>query len=322
LIFAVGCGDRAGARPDSGPRDAGSEDAPSPDFPDAVPTTLDGGLDAAFGSDATLDTGAARDAGDDAPRAPDAFTAFDAGPCGRVGASCCPGATCAEGACLGGRCVVFGGAFQRDLVDPATPACRVGNPLAASSCACPDGFVEQRVEDADYGVDEGGGFLGPVFVCAASGDVVASDYRGAHGRTTTDYPFSMGCANACTSPARATTMCTCPGGTVAESRYETVHFVRGSAADCERELTFCHGSAAPLTFGGTYFQYRTGDATCDRGLASADRCVPNPETGACSCPEGFLSTALQVGVRRVIDRGFGAEQWVCTGDLVVCQRMP
>lgn len=46
------------------------------------------------------------------------------------------------------------------------------------------------------------------------------------------------------------------------------------------------------------------------------------ETGACSCPEGFLSTALQVGVRRVIDRGFGAEQWVCTGDLVVCQRMP
>jgi hypothetical protein len=188
---------------------------------------------------------------------------------------------------------------------------------------CPVGFTARNVEDVDYNVDEGMGWLNELHTCVVSGSPGASvDFAGAHGRITTGYPGSMGCTDSCTAPAGTTGTCTCPPGTTA-STYQGIHFLSGTSMDCEREVTYCTGTAAPLSYGGSFWRHVTGrDLTCDSGLAPGARCIPNPRTGACSCPAGFIEQVSSMMQRRIIDRGSGPENWTCRGDLVVCQRLP
>jgi hypothetical protein len=103
-----------------------------------------------------------------------------------------------------------------------------------------------------------------------------------------------------------------------------VRYVSGTSMDCERELTWCDGSAAPQSYGGSFWRYvvEGGGSPCDVGLPGAQRCIPNPETGLCACPSGFVEQVSPFMQRRVIDRGFGPEQWYCPGQRVVCGRVP
>ena len=242
----------------------------------------------------------------------------------RYGDACCAGATCSGGsACLGARCAVFGGTYAIDQSGNAAIPC-AGNPLVAgSTCSCPSGFTAQQLEDADWGADEGSGFNNRLYVCVASGaPATGTDFAGAHARTTTGYPFSSGCANACTFPASTTGGCSCPAGSTS-GLMTGIHFLSGSSLDCEREITYCEGSAAPLSYGGVFWRYTVGgDSVCDVGLPAVQRCIANTETGLCACPAGFTEQVTPMMQRRVIDRGSGPEQWYCRGQMVTCGRVP
>ena len=100
-----------------------------------------------------------------------------------------------------------------------------------------------------------------------------------------------------------------------------VRFLSGSPLDCEREVTFCGGTAAPLSFGGSFWRLGA-DTVCSTALPAAQRCVANPETGGCSCPAGFTEQVTLMSQQRTIDRGFGPEHWYCRGELVYCGRFP
>jgi hypothetical protein len=261
----------------------------------------------------------------DAPETCDgATTTCPPEPGRRYGDACCAGAACSGGSvCLGTRCAVFGGTYAIDQSGNAVVPC-IGNPLVAgATCTCPSGFVAQQLEDADWSVDEGLGWNNRLYVCVAPGaPSTGTDFTGAHGRTTTGNPFSSGCANACTFPATTTGGCSCPAGSTA-ALLTSVHYLNGSSLDCEREITYCEGSAAPLTYGGAFWRYTDGsDGVCDASLPAVQRCVANPETGLCACPAGFVEQVTPLMQRRVIDRGFGPEQWYCRGQSVVCGRIP
>jgi len=50
--------------------------------------------------------------------------------------------------------------------------------------------------------------------------------------------------------------------------------------------------------------------------------VGNPGPGLCAFTAGFVGQVTPFMQRRVIDRGFGPEQWYCRGQSVVCGRVP
>jgi len=255
----------------------------------------------------------------DAPETCDGSTVTcPAEPGRQYGDACCTGATCSGGsACLGTRCAVFGGTYAIDQSGNEPVPCRPNPFVAGSMCACPAGFVAQQLEDLDFNVDEGNGWPYRHYVCVVAGaDTTATDFAGAHARTTTGNPFSSGCATTCTSGT-----CSCPGGSTPMTA-TGIRYLSGSSLDCEREVTYCGGTAAPLSFGGTFWRVSVSDTVCNTSLPGPQRCIANPETGACSCPSGFTEQVTSMMQQRTIDRGFGPEHWYCRGELVVCGRLP
>lgn len=241
----------------------------------------------------------------------------------RYGDACCPGAGCEPGsACLGTRCAVFGGSYAQDQSGNFAMPCQ-GNPLAGAACACPAGFVARQLEDLDGAADEGAGWQLRHFVCVANdAPTTGTDFAGAYAFVTTGNPHSVGCTTACSFPSSVSGACACSSG--ASSVVVTgVHYLAGSSLDCEREVTYCVGPSAPLSFGGTFWRHVSGrDSICDASLPVAQRCVANPVSGGCRCPAGFVEQVTPMMQSRRIDRGGGPEAWYCRGDLVVCGRTP
>lgn len=259
----------------SAQRDAGDQHDAS--APDAGP--MDSGQDAGT-VDAGTDAGMPDDAGTDAS------AVTDAGPCGGYGQRCCDGLSCTEGACAGGVCATFGGAYQ---LGGGGSTCAQGNPLSSGMCRCPDGFEPTRIVNEPYMSTTD--VPRPIYVCTAMTDVAGADYRGAY-RTQSGPP---GCGAPCV-PNAMTGSCACPSGSTRSSL--TVNA-------CMHSVSVCHGatsaSAPVLTFGGAYTEidYGTGgDMNCGSTMYP-EGCSPNPQTGRCSCPFGFMELRLEASARWV-----------------------
>ncbi len=238
----------------------------------------------------------------------------DMGPpddCGRYGEVCCPGDTCLTGGCIDGVCVQFGGVWAI-YGEPGNDLC-AGNPLAFGACLCPEGFVDHALEDLDGNTDEGSGWPTRIHVCGPRIDVPESDFRASIGEeTAVRDPI---CPVSCTQQPEADA-CGCPAGSEVYA-FDGMRYRRNPEPDCSRRATLC-GSRAPLTFGGAYRSYRPTSRVCQDEMPPSDRCVPNPLTGACTCPPGFDPVTIPaMGPHSV--RGF---EWFCRADMVVCVGRP
>ncbi|MEM9195058.1 MAG: hypothetical protein AAGF12_38155 [Myxococcota bacterium] len=178
--------------------------------------------------------------------------------CGVVGGPCCSGQRCDEGACLGGTCASFGGVH---VAAASCGGCLAGNPYAAG-CACPAGFGQTEVGMMMRGC--GGGILS---LCASTAST--ADFLGAFLAT------DGSCNPECLTPHPDTGGCVCPAG--AEAIELTTRVESGCGAQFAT-LTLCaRGGVAPTTFAGAWQVQPTTGRGCR---------VPNPRTGACSCPSG------------------------------------
>lgn len=203
-------------------------------------------------------------------RAPDAGAPqvrVDAGPepaCGVVGRACCESNRCDTGACLRGTCSAFGGIHGR--TDACTPSCRLRNAYTAG-CSCPYGFHELGVPSLVTMCD--GETMGPgdlAFCRAAPGarDDLAGFYL-------TASPLGT-CSGGCLVPDDTTGTCACAAGT---SAIELDTSFGGGCGTQSATLVLCAAMTVPATTFGGAFQ-RDPRGSCS---------VPNPRTGACSCPE-------------------------------------
>jgi hypothetical protein len=253
-LLLVGCGFDLGAlRGDAGPALDGGTVAPAVD---AGPPPPDAGV--------PPPPPPPPDAGPGTPPAPDAggFQIPDAGPppCGRVGLECCrAGDPCSEGGCLRGRCTSFAGVTVETLT--CEPTCATRNPFTAG-CGCPLGFETQRLVGVDGQCGTASTFL-DLGICRAASP--AADWGGAY----------LEACGACVGPNLRTEACACPTGArsiLLATTYE----------GCAATLVLCQG-IGPSLFAGAYQQ----------NPGSLIACVtPNPETGACSCPEGSIGQGL------------------------------
>jgi hypothetical protein len=103
----------------------------------------------------------------------------------------------------------FGGAFQVDDIDGqcgATAQCRVGNPMAGDSCACPAGFDTAISLRSIVRLPCGGTETGTVIVLCGNKNVPMRSFGGA-------YQFDD-VAPQCRFGNPYTGDCTCPSGTV------------------------------------------------------------------------------------------------------------
>lgn len=236
-------------------------------------------------------------------------------PCGDYQEACCPGQRCDQGGCVAGRCAAFGGVYSLKDIDEAERLC-VGNPLAGGGCACPEGFVDLFLDDYDYMTDEGSGFSQQIHVCNPPESVPGGDFDGAW-TVRTDPENNGDCAELCT-PNPASEMCGCNEGVALQS-YEGAHFQRGPV-DCGRTLDLCYGpDAEPFTFAGSYFFY-TSDRRWCADIGPEQQCVPNPVTGDCSCPDGWIGQGIEMFVKNPNEGGDPFAY--CLGTMTFCVRTP
>lgn len=209
-----------------------------------------------------VDPGLSEDAGHDA-----GAPTVDAGPpdaglrpsCGVAAAPCCqPSNSCEQGVCLRGTCQPYGGVHM-DL--ECSLGCAVRNAYTAG-CSCAPGFasVELGVLSGQCGAEAS---MGPLRICGAG--AVGEDYAGVYLRGT-----ACGClrGNALTGD------CGCPAG----SRPVEVEVAHEACP--EARLGLCVGDL-PGSFGGIY-----------QGSGAGGCHVPNPFTGGCLCPDGFVANPV------------------------------
>ncbi len=229
--------------------------------------------------------------------------------CGRFGQPCCPDDTCFAGGCLDDVCVGFGGVYAFGGLDGA---CTAGNPINRNRCQCPPGFRDHPLEDVDFDETEGLGISHSVYVCAPGADEPAADLRGAF--AVASDPEGAGCPNGCRlGPLQPA--CACPEGTSALT-FEGVRQQLRDIDACPRAITFCAGGF-PLTFGGVYRQWRPQSVACEEIRGDA-LCVPNPQTGDCSCPAGFEGAAIGM----MAPHPTRGAPFYCHSDVVVCAARP
>lgn len=294
--FDRGPGDGA---PRPGPTDAAPDTAPVDRGPVDGPTAVDRGPPPDAG-----DVDGAADMSIDA--APDMAPPMD---CGRFGQACCPGDVCDGGGCLDGICAAFGGVYAFGGIDGG---CTAGNPLMRDRCQCPPGFIAHPLEDVDFDLIEELPVFHSVYVCAPDADDPAADLRGAFAEASD--PDGAGCPSGCRlGPLQPA--CGCPDGTVGQ-RFEGVRQNLRDIPACPRSITLC-GGAFPLTFGGAYRLWRPQSVAC-REIQGPALCVPNPQTGECSCPEGFEGAAVGM----MAPHPTRGAPFYCHSDVVVCGARP
>jgi len=294
---------------------------------DAGPRPVDAGraTDAGGGVDAGADGGEAVDAGmDDAGSASQdggpidaAVGVADVGPppdgCGGYRQECCaaPAEACTEGGCIGGRCAAFGGVYvvngSPEDEDFPVGGCALPNPYTGT-CACGEGFVSQRLEDADSSYDEGYGHWKTWYVCSPREDIPDADFRGGYGEVPGPFRDGDSCdVTGFCEPNSLTASCGCPEG-ADPLVFDSTHVFRGTLRDCGTELTFCQGVGG-FTWGGAYQTLE--DSRC----VGVDPCKENPVTGGCFCPIGFSPASFAMS-------GLDDEWGSCRGRLHVCYRTP
>lgn len=298
---------------------AADRGAPIDRGPDAAPDARP--IDRGPVVDRSLGDAAAADRGMDGPdgaAADGAVEPVDQGPppdmglpedCGRFGQACCPGESCRNGGCLDGVCVAFGGVYAFGGLDGA---CTAGNPLNRNRCQCPAGFRDHPLEDVDFDAVDGLGVFHSVYVCAPEADAPAADLRGAF--AVASDPDGAGCPDGCRlGPLQPG--CACPEGTSALTFEGVRQDLRGIDA-CPRSITLCSG-AFPLSFGGAYRLWRPQSVACQE-IQGAALCVPNPQTGDCSCPDGFDGAAIGM----MAPHPTRGAPFYCHSDVVVCGTRP
>jgi hypothetical protein len=197
--------------------------------------------------------------------------------CGAFGQPCCSGTNCNTGlGCNDDMCHNFGGLSQGEDAFQTCVACRVANPVI-DACGCPAGFTQRnlRATNECRGV---GTFHGmQIHSCSSSTLPAGSDFGGIYEKDDLDCRTPSTCL-----PNPYTGSCTCPAG------YTTILLRQlvDTNATCSNGLGyigtntgFCIASSGSIQrFGGAY---QVDSASCQ---GSALCRVPNPKTGACSCP--------------------------------------
>lgn len=229
-------------------------------------------LGALRGADAsTVDPGPAPDAAAPPAPTPDAGPAMVVEPiepaCGLPGQDCCDTApSCELGACLRGTCSSFSGAVARG--EGCSDPCVARNPYTAG-CGCALGFETQALGDLTGACGDGRATTVSLSFCDAGARSLLTEWGGAHLRVAA----GESCGGGCVAPHPETLDCVCPAGTA------PLPFTvgrRGPCGEAAATLTLC----APPEIGGAFAGAHQADADAPGGCA-----VPNPFTGACSCPE-------------------------------------
>jgi hypothetical protein len=215
-------------------------------------------------------------------------------PCGHVGQPCCNGG-CVDGSqCLsgtqGGRCAVFGGAFQANAGMQCLGACQNGNPYDAQQCLCPPGFFDAAltawVEDDCPTLDHYPSMADLQFCTIDSIMPAGSDWAGAFAQ---DDAAGM-CAQGCRMPNPFTGACSCPPNTE-QLGFRT--FVPGNCgAPIGATLAICLVPVpTPVSIAGGF---EIDDVACPGDLGATGRCRYHSGALAdCQCPANTVAVDLR-----------------------------
>ena len=187
---------------------------------------------------------------------------------------------CKAGVCTAnGSCTTYGGAFEGS--DPGAPACPDTNRYT-QSCGCPTGFhptTLRTINDSNsaIGVIQWGGNIG-----ACIPDMYFIDTSEFGGVFEDDDPVP---GRGCRVPSVAGA-CTCRK-TRGDQFRTLVDIAPGQIIGSH--VSFCRSCRPTTTYGGAF----QNDDPVPGGAGCR---VPNPATGACTCPPNFAGQGLRVEV--------------------------
>jgi hypothetical protein len=196
--------------------------------------------------------------------------------CGYIGGACCsPGNTCDTGACLRGKCVIFGGAYQN--ASGCSSDYQTRNPYTAGY-SCPSGFTAESDVTLAFDCGDSAEHHAPLSICTVDSQE-DGDWMGVWLKTEAAGP----CKSTCVVPNIHTDTCRCPSESVEIALRTSV------ASSCSTSqpgtIVFCLSSSIPTaSFAGGYQTAASATGGCG---------APNPLTGFCSCPEGATDQEIK-----------------------------